>query len=399
MKERIKKLIRRINILNDDREIRGNFILWSFIKLFSTLSRLSQGAAALTYHTLFAVVPVMALLVATAKQLGYAELFKEKVAELFFGADGVSRSLLSMTESYLGTADTTHWVGAIAGLFLLLYSVFSIYMTIDESINMLWNLKGHSIKKLLKVFLLVLLIPFVTVMLLVMSISLSSYLGEGVFKDVNIFVLTIALMIGALFLLYKFVPCAEVNTRYAFLTAVACGSVLGLLQYYGYIIFGAFTRMQDIYGGLAGIFLFLLWINVSWYICLAGARWIYLLQEGKRLDMENRFKSLCHNSRRSLLVRLVREIQTVAEGRPDGTFKESELLAVMNREYNQPPSVTSHLINEMQHKGILVEDAEERLSLCEGFAGHAPEELAVLLDNAGLKSLEEPEFGNTAMKV
>ena len=230
MKERIKKLIRRINILNDDREIRGNFILWSFIKLFSTLSRLSQGAAALTYHTLFAVVPVMALLVATAKQLGYAELFKEKVAELFFGADGVSRSLLSMTESYLGTADTTHWVGAIAGLFLLLYSVFSIYMTIDESINMLWNLKGHSIKKLLKVFLLVLLIPFVTVMLLVMSISLSSYLGEGVFKDVNIFVLTIALMIGALFLLYKFVPCAEVNTRYAFLTAVACGSVLGLLH-------------------------------------------------------------------------------------------------------------------------------------------------------------------------
>ena len=157
--------------------------------------------------------------------------------------------------------------------------------------------------------------------------------------------------------------------------------------------------MQDIYGGLAGIFLFLLWINVSWYICLAGARWIYLLQEGKRLDMENRFKSLCHNSRRSLLVRLVREIQTVAEGRPDGTFKESELLAVMNREYNQPPSVTSHLINEMQHKGILVEDAEERLSLCEGFAGHAPEELAVLLDNAGLKSLEEPELGNTAMKV
>lgn len=272
MKERIKKLIRRINILNDDREIRGNFILWSFIKLFSTLSRLSQGAAALTYHTLFAVVPVMALLVATAKQLGYAELFKEKVAELFFGADGVSRSLLSMTESYLGTADTTHWVGAIAGLLLLLYSVFSIYMTIDESINMLWNLKGHSIKKLLKVFLLVLLIPFVTVMLLVMSISLSSYLGEGVFKDVNIFVLTIALMIGALFLLYKFVPCAEVNTRYAFLTAVACGSVLGLLQYYGYIIFGAFTRMQDIYGGLAGIFLFLLWINVSWYICLAGDR-------------------------------------------------------------------------------------------------------------------------------
>lgn len=389
MKKNIRDFIRKINILNADREIAGNHILWSFIKLFSGIGHVGQAAAALTYHTLFAAVPVLALLVATARQMGYAELFREKVGELFFGADGVSDSLLAMTDSYLNSTDTTHWIGAVAGLVLLLYSVFSIYMTIDSSFNMLWNLKGHSIKKLIKHFILVLLVPFVLIMMLVMSITVSSYFGEGIFKDVNIFVLFVAMLISLLFVSYKFIPCTKVDSRYALISAVVCGSVLALLQHFSTLVFSAFTRMHDVYGGLAGIFLFLMWINISWYICLAGSRWIYLMQEGKRLDMENRFKGLSHNSRRSLLVMLIGKIEAVAKDRSDRVFSKSEMLSIMNDECNLPPSVTSHLIDEMLRKGMIVETSlEEEYTLCCELEGHTDKELADLVDNAGRDSLK-----------
>ena len=58
--ERANKIIRMFNILSDDREIGNNLILWSFIKMYSSLYRLKQAAAALTYHTLFAAVQLSA---------------------------------------------------------------------------------------------------------------------------------------------------------------------------------------------------------------------------------------------------------------------------------------------------------------------------------------------------
>ena len=38
--DKSKEIIRMFNILSDDREIGGNLFLWSFIKLFTSHSRL-----------------------------------------------------------------------------------------------------------------------------------------------------------------------------------------------------------------------------------------------------------------------------------------------------------------------------------------------------------------------
>ena len=93
--ERIKGLIRMFNILSDDKEIGGNLILWSFIKLFTSHERLKQASAALTYHTLFALAPVMAMLVAVAKLMGYGEAFRSTVEGFFEGQEGIAATLLN----------------------------------------------------------------------------------------------------------------------------------------------------------------------------------------------------------------------------------------------------------------------------------------------------------------
>ena len=191
MRNRIKETAQKLKLLYKDREIGGNLVLWSFVKFLTGPNKVKQAAAALTYHTLFALVPVMAMMIAVANFMGYGEAFKEKVELFFAGQENIAGELLKFVDTYLGNTDTNHIFGIIVGLSFLLYSVFSIYQTIDASFNSLWELKEHSLKKQIKVFLLVLLIPFVAILLLAIWMSISSFFEEeGMFREVNVFLLT-----------------------------------------------------------------------------------------------------------------------------------------------------------------------------------------------------------------
>ena len=55
MRNRIKRTAQKLKLLYKDREIGGNVVLWSFIKFLTGPDKVKQAAAALTYHTLFAL--------------------------------------------------------------------------------------------------------------------------------------------------------------------------------------------------------------------------------------------------------------------------------------------------------------------------------------------------------
>lgn len=383
MKQRIKKIAGYVQLLDRDRNIDGKIFLWSFIKMYSSLYRLRQAAAALTYHTLFATVPVMAMLVAVANKMGYGPEFKEQVHELFSGNAAISEWLLTVTDSYLNNTNTSHIIGAAIGLAVLLYSVFSIFQTIDNSFNSLWNLKGHSIRKQLKVFTFSLLVPFVIITMLAIGISVSSFFGDGFIKEANVFLVTFSTIILILFVSYKFIPGTKVNTTYAAISAGVCGAVLYLAQYFGFKIFAAATNLHDIYGSLASILIFLIWIHVSWNIILAGSRWNYLLQEGKRIDNENKFRAISHSCRKFLAM-LIAIRGKEAGTSTDGIILTREIAETMSERYNLPTHITVDILDEMCRRGIIIESCDEdgyiyndRLSGC------SIGELSKMLDGTG----------------
>ena len=59
MTDRIKKVWTKLVKLNKDIIIEENRNLWAVVKLCTNFGKLQQASAALTYHTLFAIVPVM----------------------------------------------------------------------------------------------------------------------------------------------------------------------------------------------------------------------------------------------------------------------------------------------------------------------------------------------------
>lgn len=383
MKSKIKTTIHKLQLLNDDKDIEGNIVLWSLIKFFTGQQKVKQAAAALTYHTLFAIVPVMALMVAVAKIMGYGEAFREKVGLFLAGQENVANALLNFADSYLSNRDMNYWVGAVVGLTLLLYSVFSIFQTVDASVNSLWNLKAHSLQKQVKVFLFVLLVPFATVLLLAIWLSISSFFEGGLLYDVNIFVLTTGIYIAVLFVAYKFIPNTRVNIRHAITSATFCGVVFAIMQYSGSLILGLFGNYHNIYGDLASVLLFILWIYFSWTICLAGSRWNYLLHEGDRLDSENKFKGMSYNYRRFLTVLAIRCCKRAMEKNEDNCFSANEIATEMSERYGMPVYIATELIDIMGRKGIIAENGNERFSLCEEFKQKDDKEIALMLANAG----------------
>ena len=392
MRNRIKTTAQKLKLLYEDREIGGNLVLWSFIKFLTGPNKVKQAAAALTYHTLFALVPVMAMMIAVANLMGYGQAFREKVEVFFAGQENIANELLKFVDMYLGNTDTNYLFGAIVGLAFLLYSVFSIFQTIDESFNSLWELKEHSFKKQIKVFLLVLLIPFVSILLLAIWMSISSFFdGKGLFHEVNIFMLTTCIYIAVLFIAYKFIPNTKVNIRHAAISATFCGIVFAIMQYSASLILGLFGNYKNIYGNLASLMIFILWIYFSWTICLAGSRWNYLLQEGNRLDAENKFKRLSHNYYKFLTMLAIAKCKEMTKESESKTFTIKEIAAEMSATYGISVHAATKIMYTMERKGIIAADNNDRYSLCNEFMQDSETQLIDILDRAGNNDVKEIE--------
>lgn len=392
MRNRIKTTAQKLKLLYKDREIGGNLVLWSFIKFLTGPNKVKQAAAALTYHTLFALVPVMAMMIAVANLMGYGQAFREKVEVFFAGQENIANELLKFVDMYLGNTDTNYLFGAIVGLAFLLYSVFSIFQTIDESFNSLWELKEHSFKKQIKVFLLVLLIPFVSILLLAIWMSISSFFdGKGLFHEVNIFMLTTCIYIAVLFIAYKFIPNTKVNIRHAAISATFCGIVFAIMQYSASLILGLFGSYKNIYGNLASLMIFILWIYFSWTICLAGSRWNYLLQEGNRLDAENKFKRLSHNYYKFLTMLAIAKCKEMTKESESKTFTIKEIAAEMSATYGISVHAATKIMYTMERKGIIAADNNDRYSLCNEFMQDSETQLIDILDRAGNNDVKEIE--------
>ena len=364
------------------REISKFRIIWSLMKLIESFSKLQLASAALPYHTVFAIVPIMSLMIAIAKGLGYDDLFIQQVQNLFQGQEIISESLLLYANSYLSNTKVTMWFGVGIGLILLLYSVFSIFSTIDATFNMLWNEKGRSFQKLLKTFTIVLVMPFIVVMALVLWWSVSSILGDSIIRELNIFIISVATYILTLFAAYKYIPKTKVKAKYAALSACVCGSIFALMQYFSYYIISSFNY-RNIYGDLASLMIFLLLIYFSWTVCLAGSKWNYFLQKVDEQEREDDYRSVNHHYHKFLCMLIIERIESLHPF--SGSFNIDSLAENTEKEYALPAHMTVDIIKYLRDKKMIVGKGDT-LHLNKRYSERTVGQLLGDLDNAGRNS-------------
>lgn len=245
-------------------------------------------ASALTFYTLLSLVPLAAMALGIAKGFGFERLLEEKLMEQFSAQQEVVGQVIVFARNML---DNTQG-GLIAGIgvIVLFWSVIKVLGNIEECFNQVWGVSDRSfLRKLSDYMTLMIAAPILlitsgsaTVFIATRVSALSSRAGfENVTSPVIALGLAFApyVLLWILFaLLYMIMPNTRIRAGHAFLAAIPAGSAYQLLQA-GYVKFQiSMTSYNAIYGSFAALPLFLLWLNISWYIVLFGAEIVHALE-------------------------------------------------------------------------------------------------------------------------
>ncbi|MBI3729513.1 MAG: YihY family inner membrane protein [Burkholderiales bacterium] len=239
--------------------------------------RLPQVAGSLTFTTVLALVPILTVAFAIFTAFPLFNTFRTSLEAYFIQSlmpKGISNTILGYLTQFATKATR---VSAISGVALMVTAITTMAM-IDKSFNQIWQVKRSrpALQRLLVYWAIVTLGP----LLVGVSISSTSYLftatsgvvGSVPFLGAVFYTLTsIAFTTGAFTLLYLVVPNRSVEWRDA-----AWGGLFAAVAFeIAKRIFASFViqfpTYTIVYGALAAVPLFLVWIYVSWLIILIGA--------------------------------------------------------------------------------------------------------------------------------
>ena len=259
-------------------------------------------AAALTYSTLFAIVPILALIFAIARGFGFENIVTSLLKNGIIGENESLNTVMQFIDGYMQYVSSGAFIGI--GLLFLLWSVYSLADGIEANLNMIWHVKqarGMG-RKITDYFSLILLIPIGIICLSGLSVATRSilegmegYLLLGGFVQFLISAMPF-LLAGLIFTgFYMFMPNTKVKFKYAIIPGIIAGCLFQLLQNLYFKGQFSLSSYNAIYGGFAALPLFLFWLNLSWSIILFGCELAYVSQNN---DNFNYFKEPDKISRR-----------------------------------------------------------------------------------------------------
>ena len=277
--------------ITEDEISKKRNVLYSAIKII-TLSirefvqgRVVNKASALTYSTLLAIIPILAILFAIARGFGLANLLEDQFRTGLEGQALAAETILSFIDSYLSHAKSGIFIGV--GIIMLFYTVLLLTNNMEQTFNSIWQVKKHRslYRKMTDYFSMLLLLPLLILLSSGISIFMSTFMKN--MQEFTLLAPIIKFLVrltpyvltwGMFTALYIFMPNTKVKLKYAILPGILAGSAFQAFQY---LYIGSqiwVSRYNAIYGSFAAIPMFLLWTQISWSICLFGTQLCYVAQ-------------------------------------------------------------------------------------------------------------------------
>ncbi|MBR4076961.1 MAG: YihY/virulence factor BrkB family protein, partial [Lentisphaeria bacterium] len=110
---------------------------------FFLQNRCALHAASLTYYTLLAIVPVLALMFGIARGYGFDSILRDKLVSMLHGNHALAEKFLEFTESAISNAGGGVITGI--GVLFLIWTAVKLLASIEKSFNGIWGVKrGRS---------------------------------------------------------------------------------------------------------------------------------------------------------------------------------------------------------------------------------------------------------------
>lgn len=235
-------------------------------------------AYSLTYCTLLAIVPVLAMIFAIANGFGFQNILKTQFFHYFPAQREALEEALKFVDNYL--SQTTEGVFVGVGIVVMIYTLVTLVWNVEDAFNLIWGVKhGRSIwRKITDYTAIFLILPLLMICASGINILMSSTMQEALpFKflspllsgalDMLSLVLTWLFFVGA----YVLIPNTRVPVKNAMGTAVLTSIGFMILQWLFVSGTVYVSRYNAIYGSFAFLPLLLVWLQFVWTIVLSGA--------------------------------------------------------------------------------------------------------------------------------
>lgn len=264
------------------------------IRTFST-QKIGFQAVALSFFSTMSVVPFIAIAFAVTDGFGLADKLKEFLYGYFENSQDTIDMVLGFAQNIIDTAQSSA-MGLVSAL-LFVWIVIWMMLSVERVFNNVWKVQKsrNLIKRLTVIIAMLFISPFIIIVFFAGSFVYShllEYAGLNVaeltvFKTILTWLLFGAVAAFTFSAMYKFIPNAVVKYGKALRAAVPAAIAFTLIQYM-YLETQVFvTRLNAIYGAFAAVPLFMIWLNIGWYVILIGAELSYAFQHVDNYNIDD----------------------------------------------------------------------------------------------------------------
>ena len=328
---------------------------------FFISKRVMTRAAALTYSTLLAIVPIVAVVFAIARGFGYSKYIEIWFRDAFKSQPQAADTIIGFVNSYLVHTKSGIFLGV--GLLFMLYTVLMLVSNVEDAFNEIWQVtKPRSIFRTFTDYMamffcfpiIIVVTSGISIFMATIADSMPNYLMLGPVIRFLIDLSPYVLMSLLFIVLYTFMPNTHVKAKHVIIPGILAGIAMQGLQFF-YIHSQMFlSGYNAIYGSFAALPLFMLWVQISWTICLFGAELCYANQYLDYYDFDANTNEVSYRYRVMMCALLMSCIcRRFAEG--GKPYSASHL----RYETGIPIRIVNDLLMELMNAELIVELTSE----------------------------------------
>ena len=332
-----------------------------------TSKNLNDKAKSLTYSLIFAIVPILAMIVAVAKGFGVADVIETQLNRSFIGDTGMVPTIMAMVERYLETTQGGLFIGI--GILILLWAVYSFFQSVESAFNQIWNVqKSRSVLRQATTYIaIVVLIP----VLIVCSAGIDIFIHSTVENTLHMQALHhFAQTSGVKFLqfamcwlffiiMYVAIPNTKVRFIPALIPGILMGTLFQLLQMLSVYLIAMLSRTSIVYGAFATLPILMTMLQYTSLLILIGAEMSYAIQNNEEFEYEQDLNCMSRRYKDFIMLYLLSVIIKRFEN--DEAPLTAHELAIRD---HLPIRLVNQLLGRMVETGILrevyVETEEEK---------------------------------------
>lgn len=340
-------------------------------------------ASALTFFTLLSIVPVIAMIFGVAKGFGLEEKVEKQIRLIVkppssqvqtdetdpdqpaqtkptYQEEAVDK-IIAFAKKLLD--ETKGGLVAGIGVAFLFWSIVKLLGNIENSFNTIWGVKTpRSLGRRFSDYLsLMLICPILMVVSSSLTVVISGKIDEmikqyeafsfiGPFVDFLISLTPYVMVWAAFIFIFIFMPNTKVKLRSGLFAGIIAGTLFQLVQLL-YIKFQiGVTKYNAIYGSFAALPLFLIWLQLSWFVVLFGAELSFAFQNVDTYEFEPDCLKASNNFKKRISLLITRMlVKNFCEEKPPTSAEDvSQILEI-------PIRLARLLLFDLVEAGILSE--------------------------------------------